>query len=129
MIAEEPGVVHYVTIHLGDNEWTNELMEEVAKEYFDAHPELDPLEIEVSEHAGWRLSYLRDMTIVGTANDMAQLSCAARAHNQKFYHWRRQYVESIRRPKASCKNCGNDKEVRGGGLCQRCFAIAKGWDK
>jgi hypothetical protein len=62
-------------INLGPKEWENELMNQVAMEAFAADSSLDV--VEVHEHAGWFLSYLRDGTVVGTANDRAHLSTKA----------------------------------------------------
>jgi hypothetical protein len=59
-------------IFLGPREWGNELMRQVAMEAFATDPSLDA--VEVHEHGGWYLTFLRDETIVGTANDQAQLS-------------------------------------------------------
>lgn len=61
----------YALIHLADDEWGNETMWRVAKEFFDAHPECEF--VEVSEHAGWYLGYRRDGSTWSTANDMAVL--------------------------------------------------------
>ncbi len=58
-------------IFLGRREWGNELMRQVAREAFDADASLDA--VEVIEHAGWHLTFLRDGTVVGTANDQAHL--------------------------------------------------------
>jgi hypothetical protein len=62
-------------VYLGPKEWGNELMSEVATEAFAADPSLDA--VEVSEHAGWFLTYLRDGTIIETANDRAHLAVNA----------------------------------------------------
>ncbi len=114
-------VVYHVVIHLADNEWGNRLMAEVAKEYFDEHPELDPLEVEVYEHAGWTLTFTRDMGIVHTANDAATLSLSAREFNAKYYHSGRIWLPGIRRENAACKQCGRkDVDVIGNGICSKC---------
>jgi hypothetical protein len=47
-------------------------MSQIAMEAFAADPSLDA--VQVNEHAGWYLTFLRDGTIVGTANDQAHLS-------------------------------------------------------
>jgi hypothetical protein len=62
-------------IFLGSREWGNELMRQVAMEALATDPSLDA--VEVHEHGGWYLTFLRDGTIVGTANDQAQLSDSA----------------------------------------------------
>lgn len=61
----------YDMIHLADNEWGNELMQQIAMEHFSQHP--DCQFVEVREHAGWFLCWRRDMSCWGTANDMARL--------------------------------------------------------
>ena len=60
----------YDVIHLADNEWGNQIMREVAEEWFRDHPECQF--VEVREHAGWWLGYHREnLEVIGTANDMA----------------------------------------------------------
>jgi hypothetical protein len=61
----------YDVISLADNEWGNEIMREVANEWFASHP--DCAFVEVREHAGWWLGYYRSGECVGTANDCAVL--------------------------------------------------------
>jgi hypothetical protein len=113
--------LYHVTIHLGANEWSTPLMEEVAKQYFDAHPDVDPLVVEVVEHAGWYMAWLRDGTCVDTANDMAVLSPKAKEFYGRVRGWKRKCIESIRRPRASCRECGaQDREIIEGGLCRPC---------
>lgn len=68
------GTVYHISIHLADNEWGHELMEKVAKEWLADHPEFEPVEVEVWEHGGWFLTYNRQMAVVDTANDMAEMS-------------------------------------------------------
>ncbi len=58
-------------IFLGSKEWGNEIMRQVARDAFDADPSLDA--VQVNEHGGWYLTFLRDGTVVGTANDQAHL--------------------------------------------------------
>jgi len=73
-------VLHCARINLADDEWGNELMGQVAREYANQHRDYWPLAVEVYEHAGWFLSYLfgapgiEDGAICGTANDAASLS-------------------------------------------------------
>ena len=62
----------YTIIMLAGDEWGNQTMEEVAREYFLAHP--DCQFVSVHEHAGWYLGFRRDGSIWSTANDMARLS-------------------------------------------------------
>lgn len=62
-----------VMLFMGPKEWGNELMEKLAKEVFD-NREFDLADcVEVHEHAGWFLTFNRDMVVVGTANDGAHL--------------------------------------------------------
>jgi hypothetical protein len=58
--------------HCAGNEWGNDVMERIAMERFESDPSIDV--VNVIEHAGWSLSWTRDMLIVGTANDMAVFS-------------------------------------------------------
>ena len=58
-------------IFMGPREWGNDLMRQVAKEAFAADASLDA--VQVNEHACWHLTFLRDGTVVGTANDQAHL--------------------------------------------------------
>lgn len=60
----------YCQIHLDWDEWGNELMEQVAMEYFRAEPSCQF--VLVHEHAGWCLGWRRDGSIWGTANDSAR---------------------------------------------------------
>lgn len=64
----------YDVIQLADDEWGNQKMNEVAKAYFEEHPDVQF--VRVCEHAGWWLGYRRDMTRWGTANDQAVLEKA-----------------------------------------------------
>lgn len=61
----------YDMIFLADDEYGNDVMEQVAREHFAANP--DCQFIVVYEHAGWFLGYRRDMSICATANDGAAL--------------------------------------------------------
>ena len=58
-------------IHLADNEWGCETMEQVARDWFADHSLCQF--VEVHEHGGWWLTYRRDLSICGTANDCAVL--------------------------------------------------------
>lgn len=69
-------------IYLADNEWGNEVMARICREKFAADPTLDF--ITINEHAGWYLSWNRDMVCVSTANDMARLSPEARTWRHRF---------------------------------------------
>ena len=62
----------YVIIHLADDEWGNEKMLEVAREFFQDNP--DEEFVYVYEHAGWHLGYRRDGSVWTTANDLAILN-------------------------------------------------------
>jgi hypothetical protein len=81
-------------IFLGPKEWGNELMKQVAMEAFANETTIDA--VEVHEHGGWHLTFLKDGTIVGTANDMAQLSDKAVAFLRSIYGY--QNAGEIRRP-------------------------------
>lgn len=63
--------------HCADDESGNETMERIARERFEIDQSIDV--VNVIEHAGWSLSWTRDMLIVGTANDMAVFSAEQRA--------------------------------------------------
>jgi hypothetical protein len=81
-------------IYLGPSEWGNDLMRQVAKEAFPSDTSLDA--VEVHEHGGWYLTFLRDGTIVGTANDQAQLSDKAIQFLRSIYGY--ESAGEIRRP-------------------------------
>jgi hypothetical protein len=95
-LIERDGRVYarQLSIYLGPKEWGNELMTEVATEAFAADPSLDA--VEVHEHGGWFLTYLRDGTIIGTANDQAHLSDKAKDFLRKIYGF--DSAGEIRRP-------------------------------
>ena len=86
-LVERDGKVYAkkLYVYLGPQEWGNELMSEVATEAFDADPGLDV--VEVNEHAGWYLTYLRDGTIIGTANDRGSLGEKATEFLRKIYSY------------------------------------------
>jgi hypothetical protein len=86
-----------VTIRLADDEWGSELMARVARQYCDEHPDLDPLVVEVIEHAGWFLTFTRSGVCVDTANDTACLSRSAHEFFAKVRGSDWQYVGSIDR--------------------------------
>ena len=81
-------------IFLGPKEWGNDLMRQVAREAFDADASLDA--VEVNEHAGWHLTFLRDGTVVGTANDQAHLDDRATEFLNSIYGY--DSAGEIRRP-------------------------------
>lgn len=67
--------IHRVTIRMGEGEYGNALMEQAAREYAQANPNLENLVITVYEHGGWFLQWFVDgdnLVVVGTANDMAR---------------------------------------------------------
>jgi hypothetical protein len=74
---------HKLSIFLGPREWGNDLVRQVAKGAFDADASLDA--VEVNEHAGWNLTFLRDGTVVGTANDQAHLDDRATEFLNSIY--------------------------------------------
>jgi hypothetical protein len=84
-LVERDGKVYArkLYIYLGPREWANELMCQVAREAFAADTTLDV--VQVNEHGGWFLTYLRDGTIVGTANDQAHLNYKAVEFLNKVY--------------------------------------------
>lgn len=96
--------VYLLRIYLADNEWGNELMQEVAKEAFSTHEgQLSPFVVDVREHAGWFLQYTlidKKMVVVGTANDMANFGVDAQLFRERI--WGAEIVElpEIRRQKA-----------------------------
>jgi hypothetical protein len=81
-------------IYLGPKEWGNDLMRQVATEAFDSDDSIDA--VQVSEHAGWYLTFLRDGTVVGTANDQALLNDKAREFLRSIYGY--DFAGEIRRP-------------------------------
>lgn len=81
-------------IKLGPNEWGNELMRQVAREAFATDPSLDA--VQVNEHAGWFLTFLRDGTVVETANDQACLDQKAIDFLSSIYGY--DWAGEIRRP-------------------------------
>ncbi len=81
-------------IFLGAREWGNDLMRQVARDAFDADLSLDV--VQVHEHGGWYLTFLRDGTVVGTANDLAQLDDKAREFLRSIYDY--DSAGEIRRP-------------------------------
>jgi hypothetical protein len=95
-LVERDGKVYAkkLWIKLADNEWGNELMVQVAMEAFTSDPSLDA--VQVNEHAGWYVTFLRDGTIVSTANDQAHLSNRAREFLNTIYGY--DFAGEIRRP-------------------------------
>ena len=95
-LVERDGKVYArkLWIFLGAKEWGNDLMRQVAAEAFAADASLDA--VEVHEHGGWYLTFLRDGTIVGTANDQAQFSDKAIQFLRSIYGY--ESAGEIRRP-------------------------------
>ena len=81
-------------IFMGPREWGNDLMRQVAREAFASDTSLDA--VQVNEHAGWHLTFLRDGTIVGTANDQAHLDDKATEFLNSIYGY--DSAGEIRRP-------------------------------
>jgi len=81
-------------IFLGTSEWGNDLMKHVAREAFATDTSLDA--VQVNEHAGWHLTFLRDGTIVSTANDQADLDDIATEFLGSIYGY--ESAGEIRRP-------------------------------
>ena len=80
-------------VFLGPKEYGSDLMKRVAMEHFRKEENLDV--VEVHEHGGWYLAYLCDGTIVGTANDTAQLDPKAISFLRNIYGY--DDVTTIRR--------------------------------
>ncbi len=95
-LTERDGKVYArkLWIFLGANERGNDLMRQVAREAFATDASLDA--VEVHEHAGWYLTFLRDGTVVGTANDQAQLDDKATSFLGSIYGY--ECAGEIRRP-------------------------------
>ena len=95
-LVERDGKVYArkLWIYLGPKEWGNELMSQVASEAFATDPNLDA--VQVNEHGGWYLTFLRDGTIVGTANDQARLNDKAMQFLRTIYGY--DSAGEIRRP-------------------------------
>ncbi len=70
-------------IFLGAKEWGNDLMRQVARDAFATDISLDA--VGVHEHGGWYLTFLRDGTVVGTANDQAHLNDKAEDFLNSIY--------------------------------------------
>lgn len=66
----------YDTVYLAPNEWGNESMAKIARDYFAETPGC--YFVEVHEHGGWWLGYRTDGTIWSTANDAACLDSGRR---------------------------------------------------
>ena len=78
-------------------------MSQVSTEAFTADPSLDA--VQVNEHAGWFLTYLRDGTIVDTANDQAHSMTKPRSFSgastvttrrEKFAVHERRHINDLR---------------------------------
>ena len=87
--AQATTEVFYDTIRLKEDEWGNETMAKVAKEYFMLNPDIDY--VLVHEHAGWFLGYRRDGTCWATANDCAKVDGPFPTRARKFIN--RNYPE------------------------------------
>ncbi len=81
-------------IFLGAREWGNDLMRQVARDAFATDPNLDA--VQVHEHGGWHLTFLRDGTVGGTANDLAHLDDKATEFLNSIYGY--DSAGEIRRP-------------------------------
>lgn len=84
-------------VWMGDTEYGNDKMAAAAKEVFAAHPGHEPMMVEVTEHAGWRLAFNRAGVIVDTANDGASLSQEAKDWWKSVEGHEREVVGSLRR--------------------------------
>jgi hypothetical protein len=95
-LIERNGKVYARTlwIFLGASEWGNDLMRQVAKEAFATDSSLDA--VQVHEHGGWYLTFLRYGTVVGTANDQAHLDGKATEFLNSIYEY--ESAGEVRRP-------------------------------
>jgi len=60
----------YDMVYLAENEWGNQIMREVAEQWFRDHPACQF--VQIYEHAGWWLAFHRgDLETIGTANTEA----------------------------------------------------------
>ena len=75
-------LVYKIRVHLADDEWGNATMDRIARETFQAYPQVDI--VTVYEHAGWMLGYLRDGTVVESANDAVVFQGKAREFREKI---------------------------------------------
>jgi hypothetical protein len=94
--------VYRAYVHMGSDEWGNELMTKVANAYAKEHADKRPLIVSVYEHAGWFLSFLygaagiSDGRICGTANDDAVLPKSVLEFGKSIDA--EKYLEDICRP-------------------------------
>lgn len=84
-------------VYLGAKEYGTDKMREVAAEIFAAHPDTEYMIVEVHEHGGWWLHFIRSGVTVGTANDAASLSKEAYAFGDTVKGFGTEYLPDIRR--------------------------------
>lgn len=86
-------------VHMADHEWSDKfnLFDVAREDVFDKYPDLDDLVVTVYEHGGWFLAFIRDGTIVDTANDAARMSEKAREFWQRTRGAKWAHLPSIRR--------------------------------
>jgi hypothetical protein len=75
-------LVRKIRVHLAEDEWGNDVMWRVAQGVFAEFPNVDL--VTVYEYAGWMLGYLRDGTVVESANDGAVFHGKALEFRQKM---------------------------------------------
>ena len=107
MVATETPVLYLVFVHLSDDEYQHgrrvngewvqdgDNMRKAAREVFAAHPDKPHMVATVLEHGGWSLSFYKDGTIVGTANDTAVLSREAHAIANHLKDAKREYLPEV----------------------------------
>lgn len=92
--------IRVVEVFLGDGEYGTPLMDKAAREAAANIP--FPVLVNVTEHAGWHMSYFfgdgENGTIVGTANDGAVFSNAQEVLRGHIAKAKMDYVPEIRRP-------------------------------
>lgn len=89
---------HHLRIRMGDNQWGNELMYELAERAFRRLDGIENLVVEVVEHAGWFLDFTMingKIRTVGTANDMAYFPEFVREHCRKFNGCEWKYLGTV----------------------------------
>ena len=95
-------VVYHAYIHMGRDEWGNELMRKVADAYADKHADNRPLIVSVHEHADWHLSFLYGAPGIsnGSAEQRTATPCwrGGVVEFGKGIHDTEKVLETIRRP-------------------------------
>lgn len=88
-------------IHLASDEWGSDLMDRIAKDYFDTYiGDKTRLVVEIHEHAGWFLAYGfigGRVRTIGSANDSARFDEDVKAFWKKLEGGANAMIPSIRR--------------------------------